>query len=130
MSSSARLKPASECTADTSSLAAINDAVRLLPDLYSDLTDLYGDVPDAAPKALIVVTGYPYLFESDPNNSIITALNAATAALNKTIEAAVNATHDTGVNIVYVDVTKQFEDHGIGGRMSLSSTAPPPVYPV
>jgi len=68
---------------------------------------------DAAPKALIVVTGYPYLFESDPNNPILTAFNAATAALNRTIEDAVIATHND--NIVYVDVTKQFEDHGIGG---------------
>ena len=44
-------------------------------DLYSDLTLLYGDVADAAPKALIVVTGYPYLVEStatlrfDPQHS-------------------------------------------------------------
>jgi hypothetical protein len=38
---------------------------------------------DAAPNALIVVTGYPYLFESDPSNPSITAFNEATAALNK-----------------------------------------------
>jgi hypothetical protein len=41
---------------------------------------LYGDVADAAPEALIVVTGYPYLFESDPNDFKITAFNEATAA--------------------------------------------------
>jgi lysophospholipase L1-like esterase len=98
-------------------LAAIKDAVGRLPVLYRDLTLLYGKaggVADKAPKALIVVTGYPYLFESDPSNPIITAFNEATAALNTTIEDAVNATRKTGVNIVYVDVTEQFEGHGIG----------------
>jgi lysophospholipase L1-like esterase len=97
-------------------LKAIRAAEGKLPGLRSNLTDLYGDVADAAPKALIVVTGYPYLFESDPSNPIITAFNAATAALNKTIEDAVNAAHDTppGVNIIYVDVTDQFGGHGIG----------------
>jgi phospholipase/lecithinase/hemolysin len=73
-----------------------------------------GDVADAAPNALIVVTGYPYLFESDRKNPnpIVTAFNAATAAVNTTIEDAVNATRND--NIVYVDVTDQFEGHGIG----------------
>jgi lysophospholipase L1-like esterase len=85
-----------------------------LTDLGSDLTLLYGQVADGAPNALIVVTGYPYLFESDRKNPnpIVTAFNAATAALNKTIEDAVNATRND--NIVYVDVTDQFEGHGIG----------------
>lgn len=85
-----------------------------MTDLYSNLTDLLGDVADAAPKALIVVTGYPYLVESTaPYDSIlITAINKATAALNTTIEAAVIATHND--NIVYVDVTDKFKNHGIG----------------
>lgn len=88
-----------------------------LKDLYDHLTLLYGQVAKAAPKALIVVTGYPYLFESDPENPnpIVTAFNAATAALNQTIAAAVKDTHDVnGVNIIYVDVTEQFTGHGIG----------------
>jgi lysophospholipase L1-like esterase len=98
-------------------LTAITNAVtdEQLTNLYRNLTLLYGEVVERAPKALIVVTGYPYLFEPDPRNPIITAFNAATAALNTTIEAAVNATRkDTGANIVYVDVTEQFEGHGIG----------------
>jgi lysophospholipase L1-like esterase len=99
-------------------LAAIKDAVAVdrLLDLGTHLTGLYAQVAKEAPNALIVVTGYPYLFESDPSNPIITAFNAATAALNKTIEDAVNAAHDTppGVNIIYVDVTDQFGGHGIG----------------
>jgi lysophospholipase L1-like esterase len=96
-------------------LIAISNAVKQLTDLSINLSVLLGDVADAAPEALIVVTGYPYLFEPDPRNPIVTAFNAATAALNTTIEAAVNATRkDTGANIVYVDVTEQFEGHGIG----------------
>jgi lysophospholipase L1-like esterase len=98
-------------------LIAITNAVtdEQLTDLSINLSVLLGDVADAAPEALIVVTGYPLLFEPDPRNPIVTAFNAATAALNTTIEAAVNATRkDTGANIVYVDVTEQFEGHGIG----------------
>jgi lysophospholipase L1-like esterase len=95
-------------------LIAITNAVtdEQLTDLYRDLTLLYGKVAKKAPNALIVVTGYPYLFEPDRNNPIITAFNAATAALNTTIETAVKATHND--NIIYVDVTEQFEGHGIG----------------
>ena len=66
---------------------AITNAVtdEQLKDLYDHLTLLYGQVAKAAPKALIVVTGYPYLFDSDPENPnpIVTALNEATAALNQ-----------------------------------------------
>jgi lysophospholipase L1-like esterase len=95
-------------------LDAIADAVteQQLTALGSALTELYGQVADAAPNALIVVTGYPYLFEPDPNNPIITAFNAATAALNTTIETAVNATDND--NIIYVGVTAQFKGHRIG----------------
>jgi lysophospholipase L1-like esterase len=73
-------------------------------------TDLYVSMSadDAAPNALIVVTGYPYLFEPDPNNPIITAFNKATAALNKTIKDAVKDTDND--NIVYVDVTKRSDE--------------------
>jgi lysophospholipase L1-like esterase len=85
-------------------------------ELGSDLTNLYGDVADAAPKALIVVTGYPHLVERtapfDP--VVIDALNSATDELNGTIREAVLAADPTGDNIVYVDVTAQFEGHGIG----------------
>ena len=84
-----------------------------------------GKVAKKAPNALIVVTGYPYLFEPDPNNPIITAFNAATAALNTTIETAVKATHND--NIIYVDVTEQFEGHGIGSSDDPFINAPGPT---
>jgi lysophospholipase L1-like esterase len=88
-------------------------------ELWSSLKDLYVRVADAAPKALIVVTGYPYLFEppatGDPNADIINGVNSATAALNCTIQKAVADAKAAGVNIVYVDVTEEFAGHGIGG---------------
>ena len=56
------------------------------------LTDLYAEVADAAPNALIVVTGYPLLFElvqGDPDLGLKAQINSATAALNLAIETAV-----------------------------------------
>jgi lysophospholipase L1-like esterase len=85
--------------------------------LGSLLTALYADVAHAAPNALIVVTGYPLLFElvqGDPDLALKTQINNATAALNLTIKTAVESAHESGVNIVYVDVTERFEGHGIG----------------
>jgi lysophospholipase L1-like esterase len=93
------------------------------------LTDLYADVANAAPKALVVVTGYPLLFESpalnDPDADIKLQINQATAALNATIRQAVAVTHATGVDIVYVDVTVEFAGHGIGAAPELLFINPP-----
>jgi lysophospholipase L1-like esterase len=85
--------------------------------LGGSLTELYAGVADAAPNALIVVTGYRLLFElvqGDPNFDLKAQINRATAALNLTIKTAVESAQDDGVNIVYVDVTEQFKGHGIG----------------
>ena len=117
------------CTAPvpTNCQPAIEQAVALLSvscgggseQLRSRLTALYAEVADAAPNALIVVTGYPYLFEppagGDPSATIINAVNSATASLNCTIQKAVADAQAAGLNIVYVDVTEEFAGHGIGG---------------
>ena len=63
------------------------------------------------------MTGYPYLFETppttDPRFPIISAFNAATTALNATINGAVLQVESAGVDIHYVDVTAAFAGHGI-----------------
>jgi lysophospholipase L1-like esterase len=97
--------------------------------LDSPLTDLYAEVANAAPKALVVVTGYPLLFEppvdpNDPNAAIIAAINKATTDLNCVIERAVDAADPTGENIVYVDVTEAFAEHGIGSTTPFINAPP------
>jgi lysophospholipase L1-like esterase len=87
-----------------------------LEELGSNLPLLYAEVADAAPRARIVVTGYPHLFEPtaafvDPR--IIIAVNQATDELNAIIERSVAAANDADVNIHYVDVTDEFAGHGI-----------------
>jgi lysophospholipase L1-like esterase len=101
--------------------AAIASAVGELSALGGNLTDLYEMVAVEAPKAKIVVTGYPYLFNQPvdctpppPPEDIIGQINCAVAALNSTIEQAVMAAQASGINIVYVDVTDDFAGHGIG----------------
>jgi lysophospholipase L1-like esterase len=96
----------------------INERLVLLPALGKELTNLYADVAEAAPRALIVVTGYPHLFQ--PANALQAAINTAIDQLNTTIEQAVDdadAADTTDDNIIYVDVTEAFGDHGIGGDL-------------
>jgi lysophospholipase L1-like esterase len=101
---------------------AIGTARAMLPDECGDpselgdlLTNLYIQLADAAPQALIVVTGYPLLFEAPPSGDPREAINVATVLLNCAIEkATVDAAQATGVRIVYVDVTDAFAGHGIG----------------
>ena len=98
----------------------------MLPKLRGDLTDLYADVAEAAPKARIVVTGYPHLFEPVPRSVALHAINAAIDQLNATIRDAVSVTQDADVNIHYVDVIAEFAGHGIG---STDAFHQPPVPP-
>jgi lysophospholipase L1-like esterase len=98
---------------------AINVALGQLALLGGSLSNLYALVADAAPNALIVVTGYPYLFEivpGDPTAAIKDQINNAITLLNSTIQQAVAAAQAAGVNIVYVDVTAEFAGHGIGSK--------------
>ena len=121
--------------------AAIDAALTLLaapPNgpsvLATRLAATYGAVATAAPRADILVTGYPYLFEppvrGQPNAAVVLALNNATAALNATIKATVAATAGAGVEISYVDVTAGFAGHGIGSeRPFLHATGPDALHP-
>jgi lysophospholipase L1-like esterase len=121
------------CTTGTQAqcLVAIDVASRGLVQLGSDLTDLYAEMADAAPRARIVVTGYPHLFASTAPSPpfdpvIIGAINSAIDALNATIDGAVIA-QPTGVDIVYVDVVDAFGDHGIGGAAPAFINPPGPT---
>jgi lysophospholipase L1-like esterase len=87
-----------------------------LEELGRNLPLLYAALADAAPRARIVVTGYPHLFEPtaafvDPR--IIIGVTQATDELNAIIEASVAAANDADINIHYVDVTEEFAGHGI-----------------
>ena len=114
------------CTAvpPTDCDAAILRALSMLPKLRGDLTELYADVAEAAPKARIVVTGYPHLFEPVP--PLFTAINAAIDQLNAAIRDAVSVTQDADVNIHYVDVIAEFAGHGIGSTTPFINAPVPP----
>lgn len=121
--------------------AAINSALALLAAppggtsvLGARLAATYTTVATAAPKARILVTGYPYLFEppapDNPNAATIVAVNNATTALNATIAAAVAGARAAGAAIEYVDVTGRFAAHGIGSAEPfLVVTGPDAFHP-
>ncbi len=126
------------CTAGTEAdcLLAINTAKLQLPALGVNLTNLYVEVAKAAPNALIVVTGYPYLFEVDQpldcddlsTLDIMEQVNCATVALNATIQQAVAAARAMGYNVIYVDVTDDFAGHGIGSEEPYINSEGPDAY--
>jgi len=86
-------------------LTAIEAGQAELPGLLASLTTTYSAIAERAPRAEILVTGYPPLVTSEP-------LASAEEALNATIRSAVTAVAATGVNIRYVDV--EFTGHTIG----------------
>jgi lysophospholipase L1-like esterase len=132
---------AAACTVDPESTectdAIANASALLTPpppgtsELAIRLANVYTAVSAAAPRAEILVTGYPYLFEtptpcSPTDESIICQINRATAILNGTIQSTVTVAQIAGVNIQYVDVTGAFDDHGIGGTPLFINVPPNP----
>ena len=118
------LRANAACTGATTSdvsekqLSALKQSTRLVTLTVgaADLglsRDLYAEVADTAPNALIVVTGYPLLFDHVQGDDLKAQINRATAALNLTIKTAVESARNSGVNIVYVDVTEAFAGRGI-----------------
>ncbi|MGY4858200.1 SGNH/GDSL hydrolase family protein [Cryobacterium sp. AP23] len=93
-------------------------APELPSELAVRLSDTFTAVATTIPGATILVTGYPYLFETppptDPNYEIIAQLNTATAALNDTIAGVAAQLAQSGIDIHFVDVTAAFTGHGIG----------------
>lgn len=120
--------------------AALNKAYALLtpasPGVPSKLALRLGAVYTGTalltPRAKILVTGYPYLFETppptDPNYAVISQLNSATAALNSTISGTVAKLARAGVMIRYVDVTAAFAGHGIGSTAPWINASGPDIF--
>ena len=109
-----------ECQAGLAGVNALltPPAPTLPSELAARLGATFTAVTTAVPGARILVTGYPYLFETmpetDPGQAAVGQLNDLTAALNTNIQGAVRQLAKTGTDIRYVDVTDAFIGHGIG----------------
>lgn len=100
---------AAACAVDPSSAGCVTAVLTrqaALPALLEELRDTYAAIAAAAPRATILVTGYPPLVGSDP-------IHGGTLALNATIRTAVLQVAATGVDIRYVDIAGPFTGHGL-----------------
>lgn len=82
--------------------------------LAADVAGMIGSVKAAAPKAKIVVTGYPYLYDPvalDANGPLSLFIAKATALVDGLDGSIAAAAHAAGAN--YVDVRAAFAGHGI-----------------
>jgi len=100
--------------------AAITAALGAAPGLPAPLGSLIGDISQRAPKAAIVVTGYPHLLTPLPFGqgvddlaALVQAVNDATDALNAAIQAAVAMAGAQGAKVVSADVVGAFAGHGV-----------------
>ncbi|MBG6224518.1 lysophospholipase L1-like esterase [Arthrobacter sp. CAN_A2] len=101
-------------TAECAQFIAVQNATAL-PALERNLDALYGTIGSAAPRATVVVTGYPHLFSPEAGTPVVlpvasqTAFNDATDAVNAVIRDQAEAHGFT-----YVDLVQKFEGHGLG----------------
>ena len=105
----AALAPTTQCEA-----ALVNSLAVKLPMLPAKIKSMVDVIKSKAPRAEVVLTGYPRLFtinEAMPAEQKLTAntVNAAVDLLNATIasSALVN-------RVKYLSVTQQFLNHGLG----------------
>jgi lysophospholipase L1-like esterase len=94
--------------------ALYNSLVVKLPELPAKIKAMVSTIKDRAPKARIVLTGYPRLFTVSAGLTAEQALaarslNSAADLLNATIAYAATANR-----VGYVGVTERFARHGIG----------------
>jgi len=97
------------CAADFASpacAAAVAARVDQLPKLERKLRSTYCAVASRAPRATILVAGYPAMVGFEP-------VLSATARFNATIRSAVEGVAKKGVDIRYVDVMTPFLGHGL-----------------
>ncbi|MDQ0677221.1 lysophospholipase L1-like esterase [Arthrobacter pascens] len=96
---------------------AVMAARAKLPAIRADLVEALTAIHRAAPRARIVVFGYPLLFDPEGLPTVLTRdaqglINSGTVALTEAIEQAVdNANAEAKANAVYVDVTDEFARH-------------------
>lgn len=102
--------------------AAVAMAQVELAQLGPELVASLAAVRTVAPKATIVVTGYPLLLDSSVTQAGF--VNAGVLALNEVIASAVALAGD---KVVYVDVVNAFLGHGIGSADAWI-LAPPDVF--
>ena len=107
--------------------AAIDASTAALTQLGPQLVGLYTTIATTLPKARVVVLNYPRLFNPGvaPLGDLV---NTATDALNAVIQGAVAATGNTRIS--HVDVTQEFNGHGIGSRVPYISFNQADVFAV
>ncbi|MGA8048545.1 MAG: SGNH/GDSL hydrolase family protein [Dermatophilaceae bacterium] len=98
--------PGASAACDEAIANALSSAQNTLP---NSLGETFAAVRTAAPKAHVVVTGYPRLL--DPLVPTSGPINAGVDLLNDVIAGVVAA---AGPGFTYLDVTGEFTDHGIG----------------
>ncbi|UZX04400.1 SGNH/GDSL hydrolase family protein [Arthrobacter sp. CDRTa11] len=105
---------------------AVQAAQTQFPVIQANLVDALTAIHKAAPRATIVVFGYPLLFNPEGGPALLTPeaqmlVNTGTAALNEVISDAVDiANAEAKANAVYVDVTDEFADHAINSLTGAS----------
>jgi lysophospholipase L1-like esterase len=111
--------PLAVCAQSTLEMCAqaVLEAQAKLSVIQADLVEALTAIHKAAPRATIVVLGYPLLFDPAGLPTVLTPqaqmlVNAGTVALNQAIAQAVAAANtEAKANAVYVDVTEEFAGH-------------------
>jgi lysophospholipase L1-like esterase len=109
---------AADCAASTASpackAALVKSLAVKLPQLPGKIKAMVAVIKKYAPRARIVLTGYPRLFTAnalmnEEQKTTVRTLNSAADLLNGTIALTALANR-----VKYVSVTNQFTNHGIG----------------
>lgn len=111
--------PLAVCAGSTLEMCAqaVLEARAKLSVIQADLVEALTAIHKAAPRATIVVFGYPLLFDPAGGPTLLTPdaqslVNAGTLALNDAIADAVAAANaGAKANAVYVDVTDEFAEN-------------------
>ncbi|MBD1542564.1 SGNH/GDSL hydrolase family protein [Arthrobacter sp. IA7] len=98
----------------TCKAALVNSLAVKLPQLPGKIKAMVAVIKQKAPRARIVLTGYPRLFTAnalmtEQQKTTVRTLNSAADLLNGTIALSALASR-----VKYVSVTNQFTNHGIG----------------